>query len=58
LTSGGSLKNIFKNNNDEEKDEDLINVDDSEDPTLNENDNPQLFFFFKHAQKQYVKKKD
>lgn len=58
LTSGGSLKNIFKNNNDEEKDEDLINVDDSEDPTLNENDNPQLFFFFKHAQKQYVKKRD
>lgn len=59
LTSGGTLKNIFKNvKSEDESNEDLINIDENGEPVLDENTNPQLFFFFKHSQKQYMKKRD
>lgn len=59
LTSGGTLKNIFKDQREgEESNEDLIHVDDKGDPIMDENTNPQLLFFYKQSRKQYVKKKD
>lgn len=56
LTSGGTLKNIFKDEN--ESDEDLINVDDEGNEIVDENTNPELLFFFRHSKKQYMKKRD
>lgn len=56
LTSGMSLKNIFKNQKEEdETDEDLINVDENGDPVLTDEINPSLYFFYKYTQKKYVK---
>lgn len=59
LTSGLELKNIFKNQKEEnESDDDLINVDENGDPVLTENDNPSLYFFYKYTAKKYVKNRD
>lgn len=59
LTSGGTLKNIFKNQKEEdEEDSDFINLDENGDPVLDEKTSPELYFFFKHSSKRYVKNKD
>lgn len=58
LTSGGTLKNIFKDIRENETDADLVNVDDNGVPVADDIQNPEFVFSFKHAKKQYVKRKD
>lgn len=59
LTSGLELKNIFKNQKEEnETDDELINVDENGDPVLTDETNPSLYFFYKYTAKKYVKNRD
>ena len=59
LTSGLALKNIFKDHKEEnENDDDLINVDDENDEGLLSSSEKDLYFFFQHTSKSYVKKRE
>lgn len=59
LTSGGTLRNIFKDvRESDETNQDLINVDDNGEIIIDENNNPSFYFPFIHREKQYMKRRD